>query len=220
MTIKRISTNPTGTCLDGYEYRYTGVADDWNNSCYMCVLPTCSSEGYINSAASCDKTKVEIENLEASDGPCYACTSCEDHNSITITQDNYNEIMKLCPLESVKFFNDKLQCWRCKPTTGNTSDECSGQTITAKITCSFDSTGKLYCSSYVPTCQSRVVNMEVFGSNKKSAWEGGIGTTSHSGLDNNVSYCEFYGPTKGYVGTSRMQSDGNGNWICTFEFTK
>ena len=138
LSIKRISTNKNEACPDGYVRRYTGAADDWGKACYICALPTCKEKGYINETTSCSKTKVKIDSIEASDGPCYACTSCEDHNYITITKDNYNELMKKCiRLENVKVYT-KLPCVKCvndvEPndkcvTTATTGEIANGSTV-------------------------------------------------------------------------------------------
>ena len=195
LAIKRISTNPTGTCLDGYEYRYTGVADDWNKSCYMCTpIPV--------------KTK-----------------TCEDYGYHTITKSNYNEWMQKCGrLISVKP-KGSLECWMCEPKPtpkpDGSGDTCTG-TLTATVSCNFFNQGYMRCTSYIPSCQSRIVSVKVFSSSGSEVFEGGIGNSSYNSPTQavNVSTCKFYGASHGVVGTASISSDGNGNFNCSYSFTK
>lgn len=156
---------------------------------------------------------------------CYTCIpvktkTCEDYGYITITQSNYNDYMKKCKtLTSVKP-EANLQCYKCGTKTGS-SDTCTG-TLTATVSCNFFNQGYMRCTSYIPSCQSRIVSFKVFSSSGSKVFEGGIGNSSYNSptQGGNVSTCKFYGSSQGVVGTASIRGDGNGNFNCSYRFTK
>ena len=157
---------------------------------------------------------------------CYICSpkTCSDYALITITESNYNEWMKKCgELISVKPISS-LQCWRCKPAgsgSSGSSDTCTG-TLTATVSCNFFNQGYMRCTSYIPSCQSRIVSFKVFSSSGSEVFEGGIGNSSYNSPTQagNVSTCKFYDSSQGVVGTASISGDGNGNFNCSYSFTK
>ena len=157
---------------------------------------------------------------------CYICSpkTCSDYALITITKSNYNEWMNKCGrLISVKPISS-LQCWRCepkKPAGSGSSDTCTG-TLTATVSCNFFNQGYMRCTSYIPDCQSRIVSFKVFSSSGSEVFEGGIGNSSYNSPTQavNVSTCKFYGASHGVVGTASISGYGNGNFNCSYSFTK
>ena len=217
-------TKVASDCGNDEKFIADGTTDDYNHTCGKCETKIKCSK--VASDCTGEQTFVKDGTTDDYNHECGTCKepdktkTCEDYGYITITQSNYNDYMKKCKtLTSVKP-EANLQCYKCELKNGS-SDTCTG-TLTATVSCNFFNKGYMRCTSYIPSCQSRIVSFKVFSSSGSKVFEGGIGNSSYNSptQGGNVSTCKFYGASQGVVGTASIRGDGNGNFNCSYSFTK